>query len=145
MIFAYSLVSGIYEPKHSFLTVAQKLFITASVVYKLLARHGWLKIAPDTRHPAPGTPKTTPKSKRSGKKLPEDLAAILKSEVVQGRKVKILFQDEARFARMVRIRRCWAPRPCDPSSTTATNANSPMFTEPSAQSMGDWTGCSPRK
>jgi hypothetical protein len=48
------------------------------------------------------------------KKLPEDLAAILKSEVVQGRKVKILFQDEARFGRMVRIRRCWAPAPMRP-------------------------------
>jgi hypothetical protein len=25
--------------------------VTASVVYRLLARHGWRKIAPDTRHP----------------------------------------------------------------------------------------------
>jgi hypothetical protein len=28
--------------------------------------------------------------------------------------VKILFQDEARFGRMVRIRRCWAPAPMRP-------------------------------
>ena len=31
-----------------------------------------------------------------------------------GRKVRILFQDEARFGRMVRIRRCWSPRPLRP-------------------------------
>jgi transposase len=33
--------------------LAQKLGrpVTASVVYRLLARHGWRKVAPDTRHP----------------------------------------------------------------------------------------------
>jgi len=30
---------------------------------------------------------------------------------VQGRRVRLMFQDEARFGRMVRIRRCWAPSP----------------------------------
>ena len=25
--------------------------VAASVVYRLLARHGWRKVAPDTRHP----------------------------------------------------------------------------------------------
>ena len=34
---------------------------------------------------------------------------MLKSEAVRGRATRIVFQDEARFARMVRIRRCWAP------------------------------------
>jgi hypothetical protein len=28
---------------------------------------------------------------------------------VKGRRVRVMFQDEARFGRMVRIRRCWAP------------------------------------
>jgi hypothetical protein len=45
------------------------------------------------------------------KKLPETLAAILKPEEVQGQRVRLIFQDEARFGRMVRIRRCWAPTP----------------------------------
>jgi len=45
------------------------------------------------------------------KKLPETLAALLKPEEVQGRRVRLIFQDEARFGRMVRIRRCWAPTP----------------------------------
>jgi hypothetical protein len=25
--------------------------VAASVVYRMLARHGWRKVAPDTRHP----------------------------------------------------------------------------------------------
>ena len=39
------------------------------------------------------------------------LAALLTPEAVQGRRVRLMFQDEARFGRMVRIRRCWAPVP----------------------------------
>jgi hypothetical protein len=36
---------------------------------------------------------------------------LLKAEDVRGRQVRLMFQDEARFGRMVRIRRCWAPTP----------------------------------
>jgi hypothetical protein len=43
------------------------------------------------------------------------LADLLKPEVVLGRHVRLMFQDEARFGRMVRIRRCWAPMPCRPA------------------------------
>lgn len=39
---------------------------------------------------------------------------LLKPEIVQGRKVRLMFQDEARFGRMVKIRRCWAPAPVRP-------------------------------
>ena len=39
------------------------------------------------------------------------LEALLTQEVVKGRTVRLMFQDEARFGRMVRIRRCWAPIP----------------------------------
>ena len=42
------------------------------------------------------------------------LAALLTRDVVQGRHVRLMFQDEARFGRMVRIRRCWAPAPQRP-------------------------------
>jgi hypothetical protein len=48
------------------------------------------------------------------KKLPETLAAKLTPEVVQGRPVRLMFQDEARFGRMVRPKRCWAPAPLRP-------------------------------
>lgn len=43
------------------------------------------------------------------KKLPDAVAALLKPELVRGRPVRLMFQDEARFGRMARIRRCWAP------------------------------------
>lgn len=62
----------------------------------------------------PDTPRTTLLSRRTGKKLPGELAALLKPQDVRGRKVRLMFQDEARFGRMVRIRRCWAPKPARP-------------------------------
>lgn len=83
--------------------------IAPSVVYRMLARHGWRKGAPDTRHP-----KNDPFAQEDWKKLPGELAALLKPQDVRGRKVRLMFQDEARFGRMVRIRRCWAPRPARP-------------------------------
>jgi hypothetical protein len=48
------------------------------------------------------------------KTLPEKLATLLTAEAVQGRSVRLTFQDEARFGRMVRFRRCWAPTPLRP-------------------------------
>ena len=48
------------------------------------------------------------------KTLPELLAAELKPEAVKQRPVRLCFQDEARFGRMVRFRRCWAPPPLRP-------------------------------
>jgi hypothetical protein len=48
------------------------------------------------------------------KKLPETLAAVLTPEAVAGRPVRLMFQDEARFGRMVRPKRCWAPAPLRP-------------------------------
>ena len=38
----------------------------------------------------------------------------MKPEAVLGRHVRLMFQDEARFGRMVRIRRCWSPQPARP-------------------------------
>ena len=46
--------------------------------------------------------------------LPEVLATLLTRKDVKGRHVRLMFQDEARFGRMVRIRRCWAPAPQRP-------------------------------
>lgn len=42
------------------------------------------------------------------------LETLLIPEVVKGRHVRLMFQDEARFGRMVRIRRCWSPAPQRP-------------------------------
>ena len=43
------------------------------------------------------------------------MATRLTVEAVRGRPVRIVFQDEARFGRMVRLRRCWAPQPLRPA------------------------------
>ncbi len=64
------------------------------------------------RHRAPQERPTRPS--RLEKKLPEKLAILLTPEAVRGRMVRLMFQDEARFGRMVRIRRCWAPTPLRP-------------------------------
>lgn len=48
------------------------------------------------------------------KKLPQTLDALLTPAVRAGRSVRLMFQDEARFGRMVRPRRCWAPAPLRP-------------------------------
>ena len=42
------------------------------------------------------------------------LAALLTPAAVRARPVRLMFQDEARFGRMVRIRRCWSPLPLRP-------------------------------
>jgi hypothetical protein len=60
----------------------------------------------------PGHPPSQEPARSAGgleKKLPEVLEALLKKDAVKGRRVRLMFQDEARFGRMVRIRRCWAP------------------------------------
>jgi hypothetical protein len=48
------------------------------------------------------------------KTLPENLATVLSTEAVGERPVRLMFQDEARFGRMARIRRCWSPAPLRP-------------------------------
>jgi hypothetical protein len=39
---------------------------------------------------------------------------VLSPEVVRERPVRLMFQDEARFGRRARIRRCWSPAPLRP-------------------------------
>lgn len=38
----------------------------------------------------------------------------MKAETVGARSIRLMFQDEARFGRMTRIRRCWSPQPLRP-------------------------------
>lgn len=42
------------------------------------------------------------------------METLLKTDLVPGRTPRVVFQDEARFGRMVRLRRCWAPAPLRP-------------------------------
>ena len=53
------------------------------------------------------------------------MAALLTAEAVGTRPIRIMFQDEARFGRMVRIRRCWSPAPSRP---TVDNGYERQFT-----------------
>lgn len=47
------------------------------------------------------------------KKLPETLTEI-RQGWAQGKPIKLMFQDEARFGRIADVRRCWAPKPICP-------------------------------
>ena len=66
---------------------------------------------------AQGGPRHAPPQERSRgargveKKLPETLAAALNRVDLRGRSVRLMFQDEARFGRMARPRRCSVPLP----------------------------------
>lgn len=59
------------------------------------------------------------------KTLPQELATVLTVEAVRERPIRLMFQDEARFGRMARIRRCWAPAPSRP---TVCNGYERQFT-----------------
>jgi transposase len=48
------------------------------------------------------------------KTLPESLEALLRPEHTRGLRLRLMFQDEARFGRMVRLRKCWSPAPLRP-------------------------------
>ena len=70
--------------------------ITHSAVYRLLARHGWRKVAPDTRHL-----ESDPLTQEQWKKLSDVLEALVDPAEVRGRRVRLMFPDEARFGASV--------------------------------------------
>ena len=53
--------------------------VAASVVYRLLARHGWRKVAPDTRHP-----KSDPAAQADWKKTPGNAGYLADTRVDGG-------------------------------------------------------------
>lgn len=110
--------------------------VAPSVVYRLLVRHGWRKVAPETRHPKSG-----PAAQAEWEKTPPSVGAMLTPEAVQGRPVRLMFQDEARFGRMARPKRCWAPAPLRPvMGKTATSGSLFTSMEPSVRWRENWTG-----
>ena len=48
------------------------------------------------------------------KKLQEDLRSPKILEASEGRRIRLMFEDEARFGRITDPRRCWAPLPLRP-------------------------------
>ena len=83
--------------------------VSRSVVGRLSVRHGWRKVAPGTRHP-----KSDPQVQEAWKKIPDGIGRLAESGGSSGRWVCVMFQDEARFGRIVHIRRCWSPFPLRP-------------------------------
>ena len=83
--------------------------VPKSTVYRMLARHGWRKIAPDR-----AISSLMPLCKQSLKRLP----LLIEQEVVrqqrESRRIRIMFQDEARFGRINDPRRCWGPKAIRP-------------------------------
>lgn len=59
----------------------------------------------------PSSQKRSGSTVRVKKNSPKRWQHYLKPEEVRDRRVRLMFQDEAWFGRMVRIRRCWAPTP----------------------------------
>lgn len=53
--------------------------VAASVVYRMLARHGWRKVAPDTRHP-----KSDPQVQQEWKKTPRNTGSAHEARRCQG-------------------------------------------------------------
>ena len=60
------------------------------------------------------SPPNRPRGARGvGKKLTRTLTAIRK-DWAQGKTIKLMFQDEARFGHISDVRQCWAPKPLRP-------------------------------
>ena len=75
-----------------------------STVYNLLHRHDWRKLMP--RPSSQARPRGTDCLK---KPLPDAVRKARRAAARRGRRLRIMFADEARFGRMNRIRPCWAP------------------------------------
>lgn len=61
--------------------------VKPSVVYRLLDRYRWRKVAPDTRHPK-ARPDVQDEWERT---LPQDLATVLTAASVQERPIRLMF------------------------------------------------------
>ena len=66
-----------------------------STTYRLLARHGWRKVQPDTKHPK-GDPVKQDEFKKN---CPKQWLPPTKQNIDR-LPIRLMFQDEARFGRM---------------------------------------------
>jgi hypothetical protein len=83
--------------------------LAATVLYRAPEQHGWHKGAPNTRHS-----KARPTAQEDRERTPASAGADLLDDPIRPRRVRLMFQREARFGRMNGIKRCWAPAPCRP-------------------------------
>ncbi len=76
-----------------------------SMFYNLLARHSWRKLMPRPFHP-----KRNIAAQNSFKKngFPNAVRKARRASARRGRRLRLMFADEARFGRINRPRPCWA-------------------------------------
>src|ERR1700752_1179848 len=77
-----------------------------STVYNLLHRHGWRKLMPRPHHPKRDLAAQN-NFKKNG--FPDAVRKARRTAAMRGRRLRIMFADEARFGRLNRIRPCLAP------------------------------------
>jgi hypothetical protein len=100
----------------------------------------WHDTAGARSHPIHGLRKAIRRCRKTEKKRPENLATLAKPEDVKGRRMRLMFQDEARFGRRVRIRKCWA---CAPDRPVVSNGYEREFVYvygAVSPLEGGWTG-----
>src|ERR1700686_2321739 len=78
-----------------------------STVYNLLHRHGWRKLMPRPFHPKRNLGAEIDFKKKG---FAEAVRKARRIAARRGRRLRIMFADEARFGRINRPRPCWAPK-----------------------------------
>src|SRR3982751_5546023 len=81
-----------------------------SVIYRALYRQGWRKVPPRPQHP-----KTDAKAQEEFKKSSRNCYQKSSPQAAEGRPVRLMFEDEARFGRSSEPRQCWAPKSVRPA------------------------------
>ena len=79
----------------------------------------WTGTAGARWFPVPGIPRPTSRRSPRLKKLRRAVRQEVARQAEQGRPLRLMFMDEARFGRWVRRGRCWAPRGVRPVVGTA--------------------------
>ena len=91
------------------------------MVYRLLERHGWRKVAPDTRHPKAQPSVQDEWKKNASRKFCGPAPTV---ETVGERPIRLMFQDEARFGAWPASGVVGRRLRCDRLCLTATSGNS---------------------
>ena len=83
--------------------------VSTGQIYFVLHRHGWRKIMPRSRHPQ----KASEEEIAASKKINDTVKEL---EVIHsGKKIRLMFQDEAGFGRINKPKYCWCQEGIRPS------------------------------
>ena len=78
-----------------------------SFIYKVLNRHGWGKVMPRSKHPKNASNEAIEASKKIKTKAEERFSEL---PCGSGKKIRLMFQDEAGFGRINKPRQCWCEK-----------------------------------